>query len=218
MSQLALNFTPPRPRGSRQPWQRMRSWRGGWWEGWCTDLDLECPDVGAVNVTVCQGGCVCKQEDLHEVNPRGQLTAYGRPYRRRARIRRASAGHARPWRVRVFGGEPSRVHAPPPSPLPTRVPAPVTLGWFLEHGWRGSRVERREVEGAQPWGSVGWDDATNRPTLGPAPKPSQTQFTLYHPSGAVLSLHPGVVHEEEGEEHEGRADPTETEAPQSDRP
>lgn len=197
MIQLALDLAPPRPRGSRPPWQRMRIWKGGWYEAWCTDLELECLDVGSTWTTVCQHGCVCKQEDLHELSLRGTPTVYGRPYRRQARIRRDSSGHARGWRERVIGGEPNRVHAPPPSPWPARVPTPVTIEWLLENGWSGSRVERREVEGEQPWGWAGWDEKTNRPVLGPAPRPPpRTQFTLYHPSGAVLTLKPGAVYEE----------------------
>jgi hypothetical protein len=161
VTQLTLDFSPPR---SRQPWQRMRSWKGGWWEGWCTDLELEClcgGTRGCGRATL--GGCT--QEDI-----------YNRRSKRRYRIARP----ARAWRVRLLGGEPNRVHDPPPSPWPARIPAPLTLEWFLAHGWHGSRVEVEEVKGCPP--------------------ERRRKFTLYHPSGAVLSLKPGAVYEE-GEDH-----------------
>lgn len=199
MTQLALDLDPPRPRGPRPPWQRMRAWKGGWWESWCTDLELECLDVGSTWTTVCKDGCVCKQEDLHELNLRGTPTVQGRPYRRQARIRRDRCGRARAWRERIIGGEPNRAHPPPPPPLPS-TPGYPSLQWFLSHGWEGSRVEVEEVEGYPPIHTLNVEGSYTYEILvnsGRIKREPLKKFTLYHPSGAVLSLKPGAVYEEE---------------------
>lgn len=131
-----------------------RTWRGAWFEATATELELEC--VGFCRTSGEMNVCTCAQDELRR-----------RVKRSPPRIARHSDGHARAWRVVGLGGESSRVHQPKPSPIKTPGPRP-TLAWFLEHGWRGSEVERQD-------GSLG------------------ASFTLHHPSGARLWLKPGAV-------------------------
>jgi hypothetical protein len=151
---------------SKAPWQRSRVWKGGWIEGWCTDLRLQCSDVGRPESYVgernpCRNGCTCDQEELHAPRTKRSCRANG------AAPQRGPDGQCKAWRVRIIGGEENQVHAPAPSPIP-RLPKMVTVDWFLANGWKGSEVTRR-------------------------PTPRGVEVTLSHPSGAVLRIRDDAV-------------------------
>ena len=124
---------------SKAPWQRPRAWKGGWIEGWCTDLLLQCANVGRApyyegDHSPCMDGCVHDQEELHAAKHGCLPTLQRRP-----------DGQCKAWRERAVGGERNHVHDPPASPLPSRFPKTITVDWFLTNGWKGSEVTRRET-------------------------------------------------------------------------
>jgi hypothetical protein len=146
------------------PWQRMRTWKGGWVEGVCTDLRLECSSTGYGALyegddhpcRISTDGCKHAQVTLLKDATRKRPTLGVRPARR-------ADGTCIPEGERGVGGEENSMHPPARSPIPG-LPKQVTVDWFLANGWQGSTVEER---------------------LG--------AFTLTHPSGAVLRLKPGAA-------------------------
>lgn len=145
-------------------------------EGWCTDLVLTCtaswPGIGCEPR---EGRCVCKQEALHDCTDRRRGSTK-RPLAEKVawvarHVRMVSPPRA--LRLRGVGGERSstpKVKPPYRVGLRQAGQGPLTLRWFLAHGWQGARVEC-------------------------VVKGQRRQFTLYHPTGAVLRLLPDVVKE-----------------------
>lgn len=145
-------------------------WRGAWFEGWCTDIVLQCtPSWPGIGCEPREGRCVCKQEDLHEMRDR----RYGckeRPLDEKIQYvagRVRSSTPVRAWRTRGVGGEPGTMHDEK-NPLPGRIRPDIE--WFLANGWKGAAVQVKQ-------------------------RPKGKQFTLYHPTGATLRLIPGTVEE-----------------------